>query len=141
MLDNDHSIPAWSAFQSITSRKPFLCEVNVGYLPAITDTPTTYETIHQILKKSNEIMHELELTIFSLKLTRQIYHKVLDVMSQLPDKFQNVIVKMGGCYIIVSMMRSIYSRFLGFVLVDLLSSVGGLGGPGTIESALKGGNC
>ena len=61
MLDDDHAIPAWSAFQSITSRKPSLCKVNVGYLQAITDTPTKYETIHQILKKSNEIMHELEL--------------------------------------------------------------------------------
>ena len=61
-------------------------------------------------------------------------------MFQLPDKFLNVIVKMGGFHIVLCMMRSIYSRFRGFGLVDLLSSVGGLGGPGTIESALKGGN-
>ena len=94
----------WSAFQSITSRKPSLCEVNVGYLPHL------------------------------------IYHKVLDVMFQLPDKFQNVIVKMGGFHIVLCMMRSIYSRFREFGLVHLLSSVGGLGGQGTIESALKGGN-
>ena len=61
-------------------------------------------------------------------------------MFQLPNKFQNVIVKMGGFHIVLCMMRSIYSRFRGFGLVDLLSSVGGRGGPGTIESALKGGN-
>ena len=36
----NHHVPAWSGFQSLTSKKPALCEVNVGYLPAITDTPT-----------------------------------------------------------------------------------------------------
>ena len=140
MLDDDHVIPAWSAFHSITSRKQSLCEVNVGYLPAITDRPTKYETVCQILKKSNEIMHELELNYIFLEVDQAIYHKVLDVMFQLPDKFQNVIIKMRGFHIVLCMMRSIYSRFRGFRLVDLVSLVGGPGGPGTIESALKGGH-
>ena len=90
MLDDDHAIPAWSAFQSITSRKPSLCEVNVGYLPAITDTPTKCETIHQILKKSNEIMHELERNYIFLEVDQAIYHKVLDVpiTKQVPECYR-----------------------------------------------------
>ena len=90
MLDDDHAIPAWSAFQSITGRKPSLCEVNVGYLPAITDTPTKCETIHQILKKSNEIMHELERNYIFLEVDQAIYHKVLDVpiTRQVPECYR-----------------------------------------------------
>ena len=40
----------------------------------------------------------------------------------------------------VCLMRSISSRFRGFGFIELLSEVGGLGGIGTIESALKDGD-
>ena len=45
---------------------------------------------------------------------------------------------MGGFHLIMCLMRSINSRFRGFGLVELLAELGDLGGPGTIESALKG---
>ena len=51
----------------------------------------------------------------------------------------NIIVRMGGFYIILCLMRSIYSRFKGFGFVELLSEAG-LGGSGAIENALKGGD-
>ena len=46
---------------------------------------------------------------------------------------------MGGFHIILCLMRCIYSRFKGFGFPELLSEVG-LGGSGTIEKALKGGD-
>ena len=47
---------------------------------------------------------------------------------------------MGGFHVIICLMRSIFSRFRGFGFIELLAEVGGLGGAGTIESALKGGD-
>ena len=47
---------------------------------------------------------------------------------------------MGGFHIIMCLMRSIYSCFRGFGFTELLAQVGGLGGPGTIEKSLNGGD-
>ena len=61
----------------------------------------------------------------------------MDVKFQFPEKFQNIIVRMGGFHVIIFLMQSIYSRFKGFGFVELLATVGSLGG---IESALRGGD-
>ena len=137
-LDKNNKVPAWSAFQSITTDYPNLCEVNVGYLPAIYDTPTKYEVIKEILVTAETCRNELDLNYIFLEADQAIYHKILDVKFQLPDQFETVIVRMGGFHLIMCLMRCIYSRFRGFVFVELLSELGDLGGPGTIESALKG---
>ena len=126
----------------MTSRIPNLFEVNVGYLPAITDTPTKYSTIYKILQTAEKVMKELELGYIFLEVDQAIYHKILDVKFQLhnTDELENVIVRMGGFHVIICLMRSIYARFKGFGFVELLASVGSLGGPGTVESSLKGGD-
>ena len=135
-------VPAWSGFQSLTSQKSFLCEVNVGYQEAITETPTKYETIYKILQNAESNMNDLKLSYIFLEVDQAIYTKVMDVKFQLYNNidFDKVIVRMGGFHVIICIMRSIYSRFRGFGFVDLLSSIGTVGGPGTIQSALQGGN-
>ena len=142
--NEESSVPGWSAFQNITSCKPNLCEVNVGYLPAITESPTKYETIYSILNLAVEIMKQLELGYIYLEVDQAIYTKILQVKFQLyrnsGDVYKRVIVEMGGFHIVICLMRSIASRFRGFGFIELLSEVGGLGGAGTIESALKGGD-
>ena len=141
---SENVVPAWSAFQNKTSSKPYLCEVNVGYLPAITESPTKYETIFRILNMTLEIMKELELGFIYLEVDQAIYTKILQLKFQLHKQggyeYANIIVRMGGFHVTICLMRSIYSRLLGFGFVELLAQVGGLGGAGTIENALKGGD-
>ena len=81
-------------------------------------------------------MRDLELGFIFLEVDQAIYHKILDVKFQLYQQAEldNIIVRMGGFHVIICLMRSIYSRFRGFGFVELLST------PGTIESALKGGD-
>ena len=47
---------------------------------------------------------------------------------------------MGGFHLVICLMRSVYSRFRGFGLVELLAELGDLGRLGTIEALLKGGD-
>ena len=61
MEDKENKIPAWSAYQSMTSLRPKLCEVNVGYMSSIPASPTKYEVNYRILETAEEVMHELEL--------------------------------------------------------------------------------
>ena len=143
--DKTNIVPAWSAFQSLTSKKPELCEVSVGYHPTIPESPTKYDTIYKVLKTTDDIMKELELGFIFLEVDQAIYSKVMDtkfylLQEKADNLFDNIIVRMGGFHIIICMMRSIYSRFCGFGFTELLAQIGTMGGPGTIEKGLTGGD-
>ena len=80
----------------MTSARPKLCEVNVGYMSSIPASPTKYEVNYQILETAEEVMDELELDYIFMEVDQAIYTKVMDAKFQFPDKFQNVIVRMGS---------------------------------------------
>ena len=133
-------VPAWSAFQEITTMKPRLCGVNV-----IPHPPTKFETIYMILQSGYDYMKKLELEYIFIECDQAVYHKILEVKFNLlrdrgHDPFEGIIVRMGGFHVLMCLMKTIYSRFKGFGLTELLAEVGGLGGTGTIDNALKGGD-
>ena len=89
------------------------------------------------------LMNELEIDFIFLVVDQAIYTKIIDLKFQLyrnnQDEFMRIINRMGEFHITICMMRCIHSRFKGFGFPELLSEVG-LGGFGTIENALKGGD-
>ena len=114
--NTDIVAPTWSAFQQLTTRKPVLCEANVGYHPAIRDTPTKYGTIRTVLKTSEDIFKELELGYIFLEVDQAAYTKIIEVKLFLLHNNESapckdVIVRMGGFHVVMCLMRSIYSRF------------------------------
>ena len=78
-----------------------------------------------------------------MKVDQAVYTKVIDLKFELyknnQEQFKCVIERTGGFHIIMYMMKCIYSRFKRVGFPELLSEVG-LGGSGTIENALKGGD-
>ena len=50
---DDIRIPSWSGFQYLTSVTPSLCKINVGYIPAIPDSPTKYSGVSNIAEVLN----------------------------------------------------------------------------------------
>ncbi|MES9880764.1 MAG: hypothetical protein ABW185_07775, partial [Sedimenticola sp.] len=88
-------------------------------------------------------MTELDLEFIFLEVDQAIYNKVLQVIFKYKEdgsaRFDNVIVRMGGFHIIMCLMKSIYSRFNGSGLVELLSEAG-VGAEGTIKAGLNGSN-
>ena len=135
-------IPGWSAFQEKTTDTPSR-KVNVGYLPAITASPAKMNVILGILNRTVQYMKELHLSYIFLEVDQAIYSKVLQVIfkyeSEGRQDFDNVILRMGGFHVIICMLRTIYSRFKGSGIVELLSEAG-VGAEGTVKAALKGSN-
>ena len=88
------------------------------------------------------LMNELEIDFIFLVVDQAIYTKIIDLKFQLyrnnQDEFMRIINRMGEFHITIC-MRCSHSRFKGFGFPELLSEVG-LGGSGTIENALKGGD-
>ena len=67
---------AWSAFQQLTSLLPgnlISGLINVGYLPPITDTPTKWSVCSEIIKRTVQVMNELEIDFIFLECDQAIY--------------------------------------------------------------------
>ena len=128
------NVPALSAFWQLTT-KEYPPGVNVGYMPAITAPPTSMNVILAILNRTVECMNELELKFIFLEVLQVLfkYHQEQSIY------FDNIIVRMGGFHIMMCLMKTIYSRFQGCGLVELLSEAG-VGSEGTIKAGLSGSN-
>ena len=115
--DGQHAqnIPALSAIWQLTTME-YPPGVNVGYMPAITATPTSMNVILAILDKTAECMNKLELKFIFLGVDQATYNKLSNTT---------------GLNITMCLVKTIYSRFQESGLVELLSEAG-VGSEGTI---------
>ena len=70
---NNQKIPAWSTFQEI-STQVLPNQVNVGYLPPITDSPTEMKVIYAVIYTSLDIMNKLDIKFIFLEVDWQFTH-------------------------------------------------------------------
>ena len=92
-----------------------LSKASVGYLAAITDLPTSFNVIQCIMDRTIECMNYLNLNYIFLEVDQAIFNKVLQVLFAFQEKENRkrdkIIVRMGGCHVILCLSRTIYSRF------------------------------
>ena len=92
-----------------------LSKASVGYLAAITDLPTSFNVIQCIMDRTIECMNYLNLNYIFLEVDQAIFNKVLQVLFAFQEKenrkLDKIIVRMGGCHVILCLLRTIYSRF------------------------------
>ena len=78
-----------------------------------------------------------------LEVDQAIYNKVLQVLfayqKKKNRKFDKLIVRMGGFYVILCLLRTIYSRLKDSGIIELLVEAG-VGTEVTIRSAVRGGD-
>ena len=120
---HDVGLPALCTLWQLTTME-YPPGVNVGYMPAITATITSMNVILAILNKTVECMNKLALKFIFLGADQAIYNKVGNTT---------------GLNITMYLMKTIYSRFQGYGLVELLSEAG-VGSEGTIKAGLSGFN-
>ena len=115
----------------------------MGYLPAITDSPTSFSVIQCIMARTNECMNYLNLNYIFLEVDQDILNKVLQVLFAFQEKenrkCDKIIVHMGGFRVILCLLRTIYSCFTDSGIIELLAE-SAAGTEGTIRSALQGGD-
>ena len=135
-------VPSWSSFQKQTCLKSTK-KASVGYLPAITASPTSFMVIQCIMDITIEWINNLNLSYIFLEVEQAIFNKVLQILFAFQEKestkFDKIIVRMGGCHVILCLLRIIYSRFKDSVIIELLVEAA-VGIEGTIRSALRGGD-
>ena len=120
---HDVGLPAVSALLQLTAME-YPPGVNIGYIPSITATTTSMNVILAILNKTVGCIKKLALKFIFLGADQAIYNKVGNTI----------------CLIITMyLMKTIYSRFQEYGLVELLSEAG-VGSEGTIKAGLSGFN-
>ena len=81
-----------------------LSKASVGYLPAITDLPTSFNVVQCIMDRTVECMNYLNLNCIFLELDQATFSKVLQVLFAFQEKenrkIDKIIVHMGGCHVI-----------------------------------------
>ena len=101
------------------------------------------KVVYAAVCRSLDIMNELDIKFIFLELDQSIYTKVLDVMFKMEaegsETFKKVIPRMGGFHIGICMLRTIYEQLNKCDIIELLSAAD-LGGKGTIERNVKGGD-
>ena len=120
---HDVGLPALSALWQLTTME-YPPGVNVGYIPAITATTTSMNVMLAIRNKTVECMNKLALKLIFLGADQAIYNKVGNTT---------------GLNITMYLMKTIYSRFQGYGLVELFSEAG-VGSEETIKAGLSGFN-
>ena len=101
-------VPSWSSFQMQTCLKSTK-NSSVGYLPAITDSSTSFNVIQCIVDCTIECMNYLNLNYIFLEVDQAIFNKVLEVLfafqKQENKKFDDIIVRIGGFHVILCLLR------------------------------------
>ena len=133
-------VPTRISFQKQTCLKSTR-KAGMGYLPAITDSSTSFNVIQCIMDRTIECMKDLNLNYIFLENNQAIFNKVLQVLFAFQEKenrkFDKVVVHMGGFHVILGLLRTIFSRFKDSGIIELLVDVT-VGTGGTIWSALRG---
>ena len=78
-------IPSWSGFYKPAS-KPELDRITVGYLPPLPFAPTKTKVIGAEIRRTQDIMKELEAYFIFIETNQGINTKVLDVMFALKNR-------------------------------------------------------
>ena len=115
----------------------------MGYLPAITHSPTSFNVIQCIMDRAIECMNYLNLNYIFLEARQAIFNKVLQVLFEFQEKenrkLYKIIVRIGGFHVILCLLRTLYSPFKDFGIIELLVEAT-VGTEGTIRSALREGD-
>ena len=73
----NQKIPAWSVFQEL-SIQVLPNQVNVGYLPPITDSPIKMKVFYDAICRSLDIRNELDIKFIFFEVDQTIYKNFLD---------------------------------------------------------------
>ena len=131
-------VPAWTGFQVLSqSNQPK--EESTGFMPAIPAPPTQKNVIEEIINRAMRCKSKLQLQYIFLEVDQGIYNKVLQVLfnqkARDPSFYNKLIVRMCGFHIVLSLLKTIYSRFYDSGIVELLVEAG-VGSEGSIRSAM-----
>lgn len=100
--------PGWGGWLTITSSENSPQFVsNIQYMKPIHQSPTSNDTIQEVLCRSKKVSEELGQNYTIITFDLAMAKKAYSIVWSNPDKFQNVFIRLGTFHIICAFMKAI----------------------------------
>ena len=137
-LSSSQTVPGWSGFHSKTMDDNFETH-RVSFLPAINQSPTELDTVHEVLQQVKRKTEILNVQSADLVLDHAIFIKALDILNNPAneDLKASISIRMGGFHACCILLAVIGKCFASESLRDI-EIESGLVGPDTVKAVFKG---
>ena len=129
-------IPSWTGY-NIQNREIATRVTNMGYLPTINAPATDLSTVMEILNRSMAIKESLKISGIACTFDQALYAKAAEIVWKNKEKFEGLILLLGGFHLICNFISIIGKRFGDAGLRDLLVE-SGTAASGSVQSILNG---
>ena len=114
----------WTGFNIVIRKDLTVRKDKIGYVPTINAPATEMITVHEILRQSVLICNNLGLSKIVVVFDQAMYAKAVEIMWKHPDKFKDVILRMGAFHIMYNLISIIGKRFQDSGFKDIIREVG-----------------
>ena len=119
-FDEKGHISPWTGFKTSLHANDVLLQDKIGYLPMIPASPTSYDTVFTILKRSIGIADKLELPSITIVFDMAIYLKAQDIRWADKKLFDRTGIRLGEFHTCMNFLGVIGKRFRDAGLYDLV---------------------
>lgn len=119
LTPKDKLLPSWTGFNILVSDSSKIVHDSIAYLPTINAPATEMTTVQEILVQSKSIMNSLKLDSIVVVFDQALYAKATEIIWKQPDRFENIIPRLGVFHTLCTMLGIIGKRFQDAGLRDL----------------------
>ena len=102
----EQTVPGWSPFNmQISDKEPM--KTSIGYCPIISDSPTDYKTVYDVMTTMLTMTNKLGQEKAVLTLDLAIYSKAKILQWNYPQVFKNLILRLCGVHLCLNFIGAI----------------------------------
>ena len=109
----------------------------IGYMPIIAASPTELSTVYELLKRSVSLAGEIQQQSLIVVLDQAIYALAQEIIFTHAQEFKQVVLRLGGFHMSMTMMSVIGKRFTDSGLESILVE-SGVVGPSAVHGVMSG---
>ncbi|CAH3143072.1 unnamed protein product [Porites evermanni] len=133
----NQKVSGWTGYNILVRNEIEARQDNIGYLPTIDAPATSMSTVHEILVRSQKIREALELKSIVLVFDQALYAKATEIAWKHPDKFSDIVIRMGVFHTVCTLLSIIGKRFQDAGLRDVCIESGVIA-EGSVTGVLEG---
>ena len=110
-FDDAASIPNWTGYNTLFCGNINLVKDRIGYLPMIPASPTSYDTVFTMMKRSVAIADQLRIPSITIVVDMAIYIKAQDIRWADRNLHNRTVIRLGEFHTCMTFFAVIGKRF------------------------------
>ena len=109
----------------------------IGFLQPVNESPTNVSAMYTVMRRSQYFAHLLELPEVDCVYDQACYAKACQILWEAPDKFGNIVNRLGAFHTIPVFISCIFSLYGEAELIDIITE-SGIVATGSLQGVLTG---